>query len=263
LLAINCGEQSKTVGSRFKPNAKFSSHHQFLDKYRQTRHCSCTYLSDASHLRYTFTCNIIDAVGQKCKATDSHSSPEPGSEFRFLVAWLGRWLGEPKSTSLLQLEDVSSCESRDCVDVPIVIDKRLIDYHIGVPRTIRLNIPAEVAISATSIDMPQLPQDESPSAEVSAKVQAFPTIQAENAKKKKAAAKAAGIELQVVKRHKPVEDHWDDCGEDISSLGIPLEAFVLDEQLFSAEHPLCYFDNESDDEMPPMYPITDSEPEGH
>ena len=40
-------------------------------------------------------------------------------------------------------------------------------------------------------------------------------------------AREAGIELTVKKRDKHIEDHWDDCGEDISYLGESLDHYVL------------------------------------
>ena len=47
---------------------------------------------------------------------------------------------------------------------------------------------------------------------------AFPTDSKERQTKQKNADKAAGIERVVKKKNLPVEDHCDDCGEDISSL---------------------------------------------
>ena len=47
---------------------------------------------------------------------------------------------------------------------------------------------------------------------------AFPTEQREQAKKRKDKLKAEGKEVVVKKRVKVVEDHYDDCGDDITSL---------------------------------------------
>ena len=48
--------------------------------------------------------------------------------------------------------------------------------------------------------------------------QAFPTDAAERKRDAKRAAKLAGTELKVVKQKKFVEDHHDDCGENISAI---------------------------------------------
>ena len=48
---------------------------------------------------------------------------------------------------------------------------------------------------------------------------AFPTDAAERKRDAKRAAKAAGTELEVRKMKKHVETHYDDCGENLSSLG--------------------------------------------
>ena len=106
VLALECEDQDKIFISRFKPNTKFSQHHKFLSKYSTHRHCSCKYLSDCSHLRYVFTTNIHDVVGQRCKYLESTSSPENGSEQKFLVAWLGRWVRAPRSPSLVNFDDL-------------------------------------------------------------------------------------------------------------------------------------------------------------
>ena len=47
---------------------------------------------------------------------------------------------------------------------------------------------------------------------------AYPTDSKTREKAKKKADKKAGIERPVVKRKKIMEDHYDDCGDDMSSL---------------------------------------------
>jgi hypothetical protein len=47
---------------------------------------------------------------------------------------------------------------------------------------------------------------------------AFPTDAKEKAKAKKKQLKEKGITIEVKKRHKVVEEHYDDCGDDLSSL---------------------------------------------
>ena len=58
---------------------------------------------------------------------------------------------------------------------------------------------------------------------------AFPTDSKERQTKQKNADKAAGIERVVKKKNLPVEDHCDDCGEDISSLTTDAEDFMFQE----------------------------------
>ncbi len=55
----------------------------------------------------------------------------------------------------------------------------------------------------------------------SRKVSAFPTDQKVREQEARRAAKEAGQEIVRVKRKKFVEDHHDDCGEDLSSIGHP------------------------------------------
>ena len=248
VLALECEDQDKIFISRFKPNTKFSQHHKFLSKYSTHRHCSCKYLSDCSHLRYVFTTNIHDVVGQRCKYLESTSSPENGSEQKFLVAWLGRWVSAPRSPSLVNLDDLMmEDQGGDLVDpsrftsvMPVkpslgwhdtailmseggserdphfLIKRRIGEGYNppGVPRTIRLTFAAasgdqdciiETEVTNTKSAPPRILTDGDECRKVA--VPSFPTEQAEAAKKKKKAAKDAGIELQVVKRHKPIEDH--------------------------------------------------------
>ena len=54
--------------------------------------------------------------------------------------------------------------------------------------------------------------------EASVPSSSFPTDQKEREKAKKKALKEAGVEVTVKKRFKVVEDHHDDCGENLSSL---------------------------------------------
>ena len=55
----------------------------------------------------------------------------------------------------------------------------------------------------------------------------FPTDSKERQTKQKNADKAAGIIREVKKKNLPVEDHCDDCGEDISSLTTDAEDFMF------------------------------------
>ena len=55
--------------------------------------------------------------------------------------------------------------------------------------------------------------------EATASTKCYPTDAKEREKNKLKAEKAAGIERVVKKRKKIVEDHWDDCGDDMTSLG--------------------------------------------
>ena len=48
--------------------------------------------------------------------------------------------------------------------------------------------------------------------------QAYPTDAKVREKERRKAEKAAGVEHKVKKRKKIIEDHHDDCGEDLSSL---------------------------------------------
>ncbi len=48
--------------------------------------------------------------------------------------------------------------------------------------------------------------------------QAYPTDSKERRKIREKAAKEAGTPLEVVKQKKHIENHFDDCGEDLSSL---------------------------------------------
>ena len=57
----------------------------------------------------------------------------------------------------------------------------------------------------------------------------------ERQKQREKKAKEMGVKLQVRKKYKVVEEHYDDCGDDISSLGVELEAFVLDQHMFSLD----------------------------
>ena len=51
----------------------------------------------------------------------------------------------------------------------------------------------------------------------------YPTDSRERRKIREKAAKEAGTPLEVVKKKKFVENHFDDCGEDLSSLNMPME----------------------------------------
>ena len=54
-------------------------------------------------------------------------------------------------------------------------------------------------------------------------VEAYPTEAAEKKRDAKRAAKAAGTEIVVKKRPKKVQDHFDDCGNDLSGIGVDLD----------------------------------------
>ena len=47
---------------------------------------------------------------------------------------------------------------------------------------------------------------------------AFPTDEAERSKNARNAAKAAGREIQVRRKKHEIEQHWDDCGEDLTPI---------------------------------------------
>ena len=60
----------------------------------------------------------------------------------------------------------------------------------------------------------------------------FPTEARERQKTKEKRAKELGKKLQVKKKFKHVEDHYDDCGEDISSLHMELDTYVLSDHVW-------------------------------
>ena len=66
--------------------------------------------------------------------------------------------------------------------------------------------------------------------EPAASAVAFPTDSKERERDKRNELKAQGIDPKtlVKKKHKYIEPHYDDCGEDLSSLNVELEAYVLD-----------------------------------
>mgnify|MGYP007046329595 FL=1 len=51
--------------------------------------------------------------------------------------------------------------------------------------------------------------------------QAYPTDAKEREKAKKTRLQELGVEITVKKRQKVVQDHYDDCGDDTSSLQVP------------------------------------------
>ena len=57
---------------------------------------------------------------------------------------------------------------------------------------------------------------------------AYPTDSMERRKKREKEAKEAGAPLEVKHKIKPVENHWDDCGESLASLRIDDEPTVVD-----------------------------------
>ncbi|CAE7258960.1 unnamed protein product [Symbiodinium natans] len=57
----------------------------------------------------------------------------------------------------------------------------------------------------------------------------YPTESKLMQRQKQKANKAAGIEPTVQRRHKHVEQHFDDCGEDLSSLSFPVAGNLLDD----------------------------------
>ena len=72
-------------------------------------------------------------------------------------------------------------------------------------------------------------------------LRAFPTDAKEKEKERKRLAKEAGQEIVVKKKVKIVEDHWDDCGEDLSSITdihVDSQGFVMP----------CDFDSEEENE---------------
>ena len=65
--------------------------------------------------------------------------------------------------------------------------------------------------------------------------QAFPTEEREAAKERKKKDKEAGIERTVRKRKKIVEDHFDDCGEDLSSIVPDVDSYYNDNGFDSSD----------------------------
>ena len=74
---------------------------------------------------------------------------------------------------------------------------------------------------SANVDSQEIPQEP-----ISANVVAFPTDSKVREQEARRAAKEAGQEIVVVKRKKFVQNHTDDCGEDMSSIGASEILFI-------------------------------------
>ena len=74
-------------------------------------------------------------------------------------------------------------------------------------------------VLAANVDGIQVPLSHDQTLLDSDCVQAFPTASRVRRQERERAAKAAGKPLVVQKKFKVIEDHFDDCGEDVSKLG--------------------------------------------
>eukprot|EP00439_Symbiodinium_sp_Y106_P057262 s2270_g8.t1 len=99
-------------------------------------------------------------------------------------------------------------------------------------RTVRFNLGAEAKDPECSLDPPQHLAE----AQGNATSAAFPTDQKIQQREKAKALKASGVEPPPArKRKKPVEQHFDDCGEDLSSLQLPSQTNLLVESLYASD----------------------------
>lgn len=88
----------------------------------------------------------------------------------------------------------------------------------------------------------QLPDEEPPArGRLEALATAFPTGQRNQEKARRAARKEAGEEHVVRKRPQEVEQHFDDCGEDMTQLAY-LDDIEVDEGEEECRSPCAYFD---------------------
>ena len=179
-------------------------------------------------------------VKQLCVRSDSVSgqSSDPATG-----ASLGSPSGEPPLSSLVakgtlgSTSTVSHCSGRSTSPVVRGRRSRSVDVRLYINGEVSASAPGSTASAPLEGTSQRLPDSQlsSPSGELAAintgslrpppglTAESYPTDAKQRRKEREKAAKEAGTPLEVVKQHKHVENHWDDCGEDVSSLSQSLD----------------------------------------
>ena len=202
-----------------------------------TKHCTCMYGVQLNYRKFHSRYNVLtrrfhvsDMVCAEWRRSVETAVPEDNVKANqlsryFLEKFAHRWLIEPGTlgNSTLQIDPSDSLEAQDGPDSSHNASE---DCGRALPE----------ATSAPLVAQP-LPS----------KAAAYPTDARERQKQREKQAKESGTPLQVKKKHKHVEEHYDDCGDDISSLHQELETYVLEDIMFTTEDTAMADSTEHDD----------------
>ena len=176
-----------------------------------TIHCACRYLERETaviHHKYrAFTTNL-EITDFSCDAPDHHPGQREGRAHRyFLRRFMQRWL-------------LDAVCLEDSVDDPVQLrEPRNEPKHCAAVAQPCQSTTGEAQLLPDSAGYSELDRSNTP---------AYPTDSKERERKLRQANKEKGIEHVVKKRKQQVEDHHDDCGEDLGSIVADLDAFVDD-----------------------------------
>ena len=173
-----------------------------------TVHCACRYIDRQEgiihHKSRAFTTNL-EITDRTCAVPNQHlTQGRSGRAHRyFLRRWIQQWL-------------LNAEGQQDSVEDPVPTNE---------PKHCALVQPCS---SCTTDEAQLLPDSAGYTESDGSTTQAYPTDSKEREREQRKADKEKGIEHVVKKRKQVVEDHHDDCGEDLGSIVDDLDAFVDD-----------------------------------
>ena len=234
-----------------------SSSFKFSKQMKQcgsvTNHCACQYGLNRCVTVQLFAINFPDCITTHCGNKESKGGWTHNDRSKFIISWIERWqgamlshIGQPRTKDARHKSGVTHAKATTRRASTRRVAQQMPDSPaLGLAqRVIRftdelLSDLCEDEPDSQPTVLPELPpfpinSDKEAGKEVSASasssssskaVPAYPTDTKVREQQAKKAAKEAGIEIVKKKRPKFVEDHFDDCGDDLSSLDVQLEAY--------------------------------------
>ena len=202
---------------------------QLLAEWRPEKAVVCTCKitpNNPIHVRYRVYFTGVKVRSCECQSKDLSAAPSPEFELCMMNLWCKTFVdfSESSGTCEYRSHNPLPAQTRSRTTRPLDSPSRKSACASDVQPSEALVVGAQQSPDSKmcehSHSNPIATASESPQAEASstAMTQAFPTDSKERQTKKKNEDKAKGIEREVKKKKKFVEDHHDDCGDDLNSI---------------------------------------------